>query len=598
MLRPPLPTLFLALVLLAAPAAADLATDILPGNDPDAAYALLHAPELQTDLKARDPAGFPKLFARAAELQDLHDLFFGPDDAAQLRLALAARPDCAFCQKPAPTLAWVTARLASLPAERRAVLARVYWEWTQLGPRRAWLTAHGTDEASWGTLDLDERRDRLVPWAQEESAAIAAMRPKNGIEADVMQNRIYAVYEVLGSAGSAPLLERLVQVRTGLSALDAVKGQAAASKNAAVRKAYSDAMNATDPAARLQALSRVFDGLGRRDPAVLAQAPARPGQAFDDRTRDMVAALLGSGLMRETDGTWAGQELRDFYAAHPLKVKVAPAPNAAFLAWYANDVMTFNEKFISQYVKSQGRTLDDLAKDPELLQPLLREIVPVFVHEATHHRQDLWAKAQNIPFYTGEGAEKEAMMTESLFVMQKARLDPSYARFLAANQDRSTNVKEAVILAARLQKDRASWFGETVMATHYPEWLSISGQVWCQILWHNRIGDPIQAELTRRARLPEAERAPLADGKPLDANYASLEDFEKALPGVATKALEDVVAQQKRALERSPETYAAYVKRLEDVTALTDRRLDELAAAAAAPKKDRVPAPDMARRRK
>ena len=254
----------------------------------------------------------------------------------------------------------------------------------------------------------------------------------------------------------------------------------------------------------------------------------------------------------------------------------------AAAAWYQDGVLSFNEKLIEQYVKSQGRTLDDLGRDPKLLESLIRENVHVFVHEATHHRQDVWGKSQGLPHYGGEAAEKEAMMVEALFVLQKEHQDPSYARFLDDAQDRSILARMALGQSRRLQKDRADWFGESEMARCFPGGLSISGQVWS-----NGFAAPIQRELTRRARLPEAERRALEDARRFQESYASMDDVRKDIPLVGTKHLEKEFAKHKEAFEKSPDAYAAYMKRFRAVTELTDRRLDELDL----PMQDAVPSP-------
>lgn len=427
----------------------------------------------------------------------------------------------------------------------------------------------------------------LKVWAMEESALIMALNPNTMAEVDMMANRIRDVSEVAEVNDMMGLWERLSQVRAGLSGLDRARAMLGDSKDPAVRQAYAQALNAPDPGARLSALSRVFDGLGVRDETVLSQAPSRADQTFDDRTRQMVAGLMISGFLRETDGTSAGQELRDFYSTHPLKTAVAPTKMAAG-AWYQDGVLSFNEKLIEQYVKSQGRTLDDLGRDPRLLGPLIRENAPVFVHEATHHRQDVWAKSQGLPHYGGEAAEKEAMMVEALFVLQKQRLDPSYTRFLSDNQDRSILVRMALGQSRRLQKDRADWFGESEMARCFPGGLSIAGEVWS-----NGFAEPIQRELARHARLPEAERRALEDARGFLESYASREDVRRDLSSVGTKHLDQELAKRKEAFEKSPDAYAAYMQRLWEVTELTDRRLDELELTA--PKKGVVPLPEGAR---
>jgi hypothetical protein len=592
MTRTPLPVSLLVLALAAAvPArAGELADDILVANDPVAAGAFMSSPELQADFKARAPEKFEPVFARAAELKDMSDLLLSARDAASIRLALVIRPECQFCQRSTTMWAWIDKYYPTLWPERRKEMHAVYWDWDGLQTGQiAWLLSHGVSATAWTDLDLAHRRDALEGWAKEESAALMALNPKNQVEAFVMQRRISGVYSVLGGQGAAPLWDRLAQVNAGLSGLERVKKALGRSSSEGMKKAYAEAQNAPTPEARLAALSCIYDGEKVDLAAVRALAPPGEGQTFDPRTRALVADLLKTGLMNDTDGTWAGKDLREFFATHPMKVAIEPT-TLPVLAWYDADVLHFNEKFITEFVKSHGRTLDDLVKEPALLQPLLLEIVPVFVHEATHQRQDAFAKAAGIPFYSGESAEKEAMMNESLFVLQKSKLDPSYAAFLEKNQDSSTNVREALMLARRLLKDRAAWFGETVMARHYPEYLSLAGNVWCRVVWHNQLAPPIEAELRRRAALPADARARADAGRAFKGeDLVDAASFSASLPSISTVQLNDILERQRSALKTAPDAYSAYAKRLQDVTALTDARLDQLANPAA--KADAVPSP-------
>ena len=130
--------------------------------------------------------------------------------------------------------------------------------------------------------------------------------------------------------------------------------------------------------------------------AVKSQAPPKPGQAFNDARRKRVAELLQTSIMREIAGTWSGDELKEFYSKVPLKISVG-ATEIAAIAWYWQGKMSFNEKSIEEFVKARGRGLDDLSRDPALLKELTREVASIFVHEAKHHQQDVWAQAQGIP---------------------------------------------------------------------------------------------------------------------------------------------------------------------------------------------------------
>ena len=315
----------------------------------------------------------------------------------------------------------------------RQQLPSVYWDWNTLtDSQRAWVSSHGADKKSWKSLALKDRQKRLDGWAQQESDALMKLNPSTPGQVEEMGVTEVAGWGIEGSEKTQTLQDRYSQAKVAVDKLAQARLAAANSSDPSVRQALADAQNAPDVDARLSALSRVFDGLGQRDAAVLAAAPPVSGQVFDARTRRVTADLLSSGLMREIQGTWAGQDLSAFFANHPLNIVVAPTQMSA-VAWYKNDVLSFNEQFIQEFVQARGKTIDDLAKDRALLGDLIHEVAPIFVHESTHQMQDTWARQPKIPFYGGEGPEEEAMTVEALYVLQKEKLDPCYSSFLAAN---------------------------------------------------------------------------------------------------------------------------------------------------------------------
>ena len=238
--------------------------------------------------------------------------------------------------------------------------------------------------------------------------------------------------------------------------------------------------------------------------------------------------------------------------------------------------MHFNEKRIEEYVKSKGRKLEDLGRDSALLGPLIRELAPVFVHEAVHHQQDVWAKKNKVPSNWSQHQEQEAMMVHALYVNEKAARDPSYAAFLREAGPASIRTRQDLALADRLRAHGADSFSLSVMSTHYPERLSLEGVVWCSILHHNSLIAPFEAELKRRAALPADKQTALRGGPKFAMNYDSTEAFQKALREVATSNIKEHLAAQKASLAVQPETYEKYRERLSDATRLTETRLRTL----------------------
>lgn len=581
MSRTPALVLIVSLLLPSRGAAQDdvgLIAQVMAG-DPDAAKKFLSRTDLQNSLAQSDVDNSRKVLARAAELRDIDGMLYSDEDAAGLRQGFLNRDLCEFCLDEGRMDAWIARYepdLYSLNPNRRQDLTRAYWRWETLSAdQRAWLIAAGDGADRWAASDLSYRQKRLAVWAKSQLPALLAMNPRDWTQASAMADRAAALGDVLSPDDAHPIAERMDQVWQGLKGLDKMQRMPGADKYAKDPD-YRAALNAATPEERLAALSRFFDRHGQPDDAVRALAPAKPGQTFDASSRRVVAGLLESGLLSEIKGTWAGNDLANFFTDHPLRVKLDSSPGRQ-IAWYGDGVLGFNEQYVAQYVKARGRTLEDLGRDPALLKGLVREIAPIFVHESTHDMQDVWAKANGLPFYGGEGAEKEAMMVEALYVLQKERLDPSYAQYLVDNQDSSKFVEQELELSNNLYTHGADWFGEMVMAGHYPEFLSIAGSVWCGILWHNRVAPSIEAELARRAQLPAPQQQALQGARDFqDAAYASQSDFKKDLPNVGTKYLQTMLAEQKLAFDKAPDAYAAYVKRLSDATALTDQRTAQL----------------------
>jgi len=565
----------------------DFVSRIMREDDPETAALLLGSTQLQDALRAADPVDFPKLFEHAAELRDMEQMLMAPANLSTLRLNILSRAGCRFCQNPERMEAWAARDRFVIDAVKKE-LPEVFWDWRALADsQRAWVVAHGDDAKSWERLTMLERRGKLDGWAQQELDALSKLNPSTPAEVRAMGERIYVVFGIVGAEKTQPVLERLNQASVAVAKLAQAR-MTALPKDRALRQALADAQNAADPAARLAALNRLFDGLGRPDAAVRAAAPAAPGQIFDDRSRKLTADLLRGGLMREISGTWAGDDLAAFFKDHPLNIAVGPTQMAA-IAWYQNDVLSFNEKFIQEYVKARGKNIDDLARDPVLLGGLIHEVAPTFVHEATHQEQDAWAKKLGIPFYGGEGPEKEAMTVQSLYVLQKEKLDASYRRYAEANVGTSTFVREDLALAQDLRQSGANWFGELVWASHYAGFPSIASNAWTNIALRARVAGDANAELARRAKRPAAEQQRLAAQADFAKSYPSVDALVADFPKVGGDALRDLLGKLAKADAGEAGVYDAYQQRLNSVDATTDERLKTLNDGAAP--RDAVPLP-------
>ncbi len=569
---------------------AQIAVAITRDDDPAAANLLLDAPDEQAAVKAAEPDRFDAVFQHAAELRDVERLLTSTVDPMNIRLTLLSRGNCAFCQDPARLEAWA-ARDKAVIADVARKLPEVFFDWNTLSSSQLdYLQAYGTTAADWSALSLTARHERLLGWARDQMSALMTDNPATVPQLQDMSARAYAVYGVLGRDEAAPLNERLQKAETAvqkLAAADKLVGSGAA---AGLRQALADAQNASDPEARLAALNRLFDALGRPDAQIRAALPSAPGQGFDAASRQRTAELLSTGLMRETDGTWAGADLTAFFADHPLDVVVRPfaGQDVTAAAEYDNDRLSLNEKFIAEFVRARGKTVDDLSRDPTLLRDLTRTVAPEFVHESTHEMQDAWAKAQGLPFQNGEGVEQEALTVQALFVLQKEKIDPAYRRFLEANKNSSTLVANDLWQAEYLKKQGAAYYGASLFSDAYPGFPSIASSASTGLAIRAQAEAAIQAELARRARLPAGEQARLAAAPGFEVQTVS--DYIRAVPQIGTSALTGELKFLHRDDAQTPRVYDAYAARLGGVISRTDGRL----AALGIQPPDAVPAPILA----
>lgn len=587
-MTPPSPKSSLRLILLgalllgAAPAGAAGLDDyyrrtILAENDPTAAKVYLEKPQAERLASLDDKALEAELFRRATELQDLAELAGGPGDERVVRLGLAQRPTCVFCQDSAKFLEWVAARMSWLPASRRQVLRGAFWDWPELQEgQRQWLTAKGTDEAAWVGLPLTERKKRLEEWGQELYKQVLASNPRTAAELAVQQMKAQAAAGTLGNADLIHMQERLRQADLAIKGVDAVAGKVARSGDPALKKALAEARSAPDLETRLARLGAVYDGLGMRDEGLGAVAPPKPGQTFDASSRRVVAGLLANGLLKQIEGTWAGDEIRDFYKKEKLDLRVEPAPNFNWIGWHQGGVITFNERHIEEFVKSKGKTLRDLGTDPELLQSLTTQLSPLFVHEARHHVQQEWFKSQGLPWIYGQSTEQETIQFEAMYILEKSMRDPAFRKRLEADRAGSDLARESISKAERLRRSGPDWVRQTVNAWHYPELLSLEGRVWCNIDWHRTAAADLAAELKRRQGLPPDQQKALESAPDFSGPIATNEDWKEAVATAGTKHLRDDLAAQTGQLDQLPKTYDAARKRDEEFNAEVERRYNSL----------------------
>ncbi len=540
-----------------------------------AAQELLANPSQQEDWERNDPTGFRSAFAAAAELKDLADLLMGKPEPRAIRLGLDQRPRCKFCNNPARLEAWFKREVPGTDERRVHALREATWGWEFVPETaRKALVENSLNEAAWDALDFPQRMAHLQEWGDAELAAILAATPRTPSEYAALERRAHAISGIVGNSDSSRLWEHVNHARQAVNAL--ARAAKLVEGNPAQSKALEET-RAADVDGMLAGLNKIYDGAGVNDPALRAAAPPKKSQLFDDSSREMVAGLLRTGLMNETKGTFAGQELEEFYKTNRLDLRVAAPMEGQenWIGWHHEGVITFNEKYIAEYLKVANKDIADLAREPELLRRLTVQLSPLFVHEATHHRQRVWAREQGLDWTGGQNLELESMQADALFTLEKRVRDPSFDALLRHEQATSLLARESLSKSERLAHGTQG-FRDSINAWHYPELLSLEGNVWCNIKWHREMANDLAKELARRDALGPIDRVRLrlwADGQVLDRIDDQVK-WRRSLQKVGTQQLREALARHRGEVASVPASYDAYRQRLERVNAQTAERLN------------------------
>lgn len=589
MIRSPRAIVLLATALLAAwvplsfaadsPDVAYLQEHILVDNDPAAAGFFLADNASQQALKASDPALYQQIFLRAAELKDLKGVLDGATEVHSIRISLLNRTVCSFCLDPVAFPAWAKKHLSYLDPSKFSDINAALWSWDSLSiTQKAWIGKQKKEKA-WPKLDFIARHALMRRWALGERDALLKLNPKDAAAVDGLSARARLVQEVLGSHEMTEVWNLIEQATQASSSLAEARAKIGNSADPRQKALLAEAINAASPEARLAALSRLFENAGVKSRALDEAAPPKPDQRFDAASREVVGSMLKTALLKETAGTFAGRDLQEFYGDRgvPLVVKFENTAMRA-LGWYdhGTDVLNFNERYVEQYVKSRGLSVEDLKRDPALLGDLARTLVGTFVHEAQHHRQDVWARDNKVPLLYHQGDEVEAFQTQAMFLMEKMDRDPKFRAFADAEGEHSKVLKTGLGRAQHMRDEGPDYFDWTVPNAHYPEILSNEGNAWCEILWHNNVAKTVEGELARRRSLPAASRAKLEAAPPLKEDYQSNALFLKDLRLAGSGSLTALAAKARQDTERSIEFYTKLRARQEAVRRITEQRYDML----------------------
>lgn len=551
---------------------------IVLGNELPAAHSFLGDVPAQEAVKAADSATYLQVFARATELVDLARVLDGESTVHSIRQSISRRPGCAFCLDGVAFPAWARKNIPGIGEAKLKSLGLVLWNWDELSDaQQAWVKTR-KKQAAWPTLAFPARHEEMRAWALAERDSLMKASPADADAASAFGGRAYALSQVLSSHEMSGLWKRSGEITQSFQSLAEARTRVAMSNDPRQKALLAQAAAAATPEARLSALARIFENYGERPAALLAAAPPRADQKFDADSRRLVGAMLKTAMLKETEGTFAGEDLKAFYARVPLEVAFTTTSMSA-LGWYhhGGDTLYFNERYVEEFLKTRGATVESLKRDPALLQNLARVFASTFVHEAQHHRQDVWARDNKLPRLYHQGDEVEAFQTDALFMMQKMRVDKKFAEWALKESESSGLVQGDLEYARRMEEEGPRYFDRIVPNTHYPETFSNEAAAWCRILWHNSVSEPIEVELARRDRLGAAARKRLEAAAPaLQKSYPTAEAFRADLMRSSRATLETYLRDAKTAAVDAAKHYNQLRARQESVAATTQERYNSL----------------------
>lgn len=546
-------------------------TKIVEERDPDEAARFLSDVGLQNRLNNEDHAASLEIFQKSAELEDLRELLRTDKNSVYaVRDGLADRPDCTFCQDEHQLTSWVERYKIADPVFVRTVV----FNWESLDPTIiAWLGTQGQAPSEWAEAPFTARRERLLTWANARYAEFMKARPRVRSEMPALWAQYQLLFPFLERQNRYALSNHITKDETAVNNLDEARKLVAKTNDPKLAAALAAAQNAPDVESQLSGLSAIFDGLHVSNVEIHATAPTPAGQGFDAQTARTVSEALGPSLLELSAGTWAGDETRKFYAAHRLSIEIKPLGPTA-IAEYIDDKMAFDQRHIEEFLNAHGRSARDLLRDAPLLNALSEELVSTFVHEATHHRQEYWAKSLGIRDSFSQYGEVEAMETEAFFLLEKEKRDPAFKRYLKNAAQTSNLASESQSLADKLESEGPDAFRSSIRA-RYSTTPSLEAESSKALAANARMEKLIRAEIERRRKLPRAEQERLywADPAGEDVNPGNV---MKRLRSIGTLALKGSLKDARAEDADEAKAYAQHRARAERINREIEQRLKAL----------------------
>jgi hypothetical protein len=369
----------------------------------------------------------PASALRQFERQDWNLVLRSYDDPRPLREAILARQDSKIAVEPARLLKLVD-RTPEL-AGRRRLYEEAVLDWSVFSPEtRAALTAAGASEELWRELTLPKRYETLRQVFQNMAGVLITAAPGHPDFAAQYEKALIKVGAVMTDeelAGHRESIERAHRLDENLRAAAKAAG---ASANATASALVETARSSGDLDAAEAAVADASARLG------LIPAAAAPVPAYDLTPAESAAleARLAGAILSAVGGTPSGDALLAEIAGTGLRLSIGATSRDGALATYKHRTKTIvlGGKQLARMTSELGRSPRDLLTDDEALADAAVIYSHLYVHEATHHRQHLWAdtlppKARSLAY--NHLSEVEANNAQAKFLKEKRAADPAFA---------------------------------------------------------------------------------------------------------------------------------------------------------------------------
>ncbi|MFA6433996.1 MAG: hypothetical protein WCW52_04810 [Elusimicrobiales bacterium] len=466
-------------------------------GDPAAAEEFLADKPVISALSETEPQREASLKARAEALKDLKELLamsWDDSNANSLNLALTIRMDAGkplsmvgVGPEPEKLLSWLKKYRPDYPVEKIEIVKRAIRQWKVIFGRM-----HGPRSISWGDVEKDEgvkvvEADWLTWTLRERNAVIDRLVEEGGR------------FQEYGGAGRKAEIKKQALLRLAVTKV---------MRSGALSPQQAAQLHDKSLTEQGYLLGSFFDG------SRIAVAPdlklvinayrkPLPKEVLPYREREVLGAMLNTAVSKELAGTRAGEKVLAFYSGG-AKLKLSVLPIDLTYSGYdgASGTITLDSDTIQRFMQMKGCTAASLMKNEEQLRAAAKYLSPLVVYEAGHQMRDAWAKKKVLYNPQVQESEIEAMSLEALYLGEKLKKDPEFAKLLKDLRLVSNYAVKRLEIAAEFSASGSKKFASMVRQRYFAELPSIDAAS-AQIL------EAVAAEQSRRSAMKAEARAEL-----------------------------------------------------------------------------------------